>query len=212
MASELAVFEERERIAKQVYERVVLRLSALAMTLDGLRSRTKDPHVARKIIGLAADIDTILAEAQQSLADEYRQRRRADRGESASSVRGRLRRIVHETADVLGFTPRVRFEGPIDTAVPPAIATDLLAVLREALTNIAKHAGATTATVDVEVSDGAVTARIRDNGRGLGDTTRRSGLANMRHRARRHNGTFHIGSPDTGSGTIITWSAPLPAG
>lgn len=211
MASELAVFEERERIAQQVYERVVLRLSGIAMDLDGLRSRTRDPHVASRAADLAADIDTILTEAQQSLAEDYRQRRRAVPAGSATSVRGRLRQIVHDTADVLGFTPRVRFEGPIDTAVPSAVATDLSAVLREALTNIAKHAGATTATVDVEIGDGVATARIRDNGRGLGAPTRRSGLANMRHRATRHNGIFDISNPTTGTGTVLTWTVPLPA-
>lgn len=210
MAAELAVFEERERIARQVYERVVLRLSALAMALDGLRSRARDPHVAGKAAELADDIDTILTETQQSLADEYRQRRHAVRGESASSVRARLRRIVHDTANVLGFTPRVRFEGPIDSDVPPTIAADLFAVLREALTNTAKHADATMASVDVEVSDGVITARIRDDGRGIGETTRRSGLANMRHRAHRHDGTLDISKPATGGGTSICWSVPLP--
>jgi signal transduction histidine kinase len=101
--------------------------------------------------------------------------------------------------------------GLLDTLVPQDLAEHLLAVLREALSNAARHAHATTVEVAAEVSDTLVRLRVTDNGRGISpDATRRSGLANLRARAEELGGSFVLG-PHHPAGTVVEWSAPLPA-
>jgi signal transduction histidine kinase len=80
-------------------------------------------------------------------------------------------------------------------------------VLREALTNVARHAGAGTAEVSVTTTAGGLTLEVSDDGRGIGDVTRSSGLANMRRRAENHGGTFRT-TPGDPSGTRLSWSVP----
>ena len=98
----------------------------------------------------------------------------------------------------------MRFSGLIDT-LPDALTDDLLAVLREALTNTARHAHATSVEVDLTATADRITLDVRDDGSGIGDTTRRSGLANLRHRAERHGGALTV---DSGAGTRLVWTVP----
>ena len=108
----------------------------------------------------------------------------------------------------LGFEPVVRFDGPVDTAVDDDLANELFAVIREALSNVAKHAGASAVQAWVEVRDGMLLARIVDNGAGAPATsTAGRGLDNMGSRANRLGGTFSITFAD--SGTELLWSASL---
>jgi signal transduction histidine kinase len=87
-----------------------------------------------------------------------------------------------------------------------ALAHDILAVTREALSNCARHARATAATVSPAMEDELITLDITDNGRGLGTPARSSGLASMRRRAENHGGTMQITAP-VGGGTQLTWTA-----
>jgi signal transduction histidine kinase len=123
-------------------------------------------------------------------------------------VRGRLLDVVGEVAPAIGFEPAVRFAGLVEDAVSPDLADDLVAVLREALTNIARHAHARTAEVGLKIAAEGVALEVRDNGVGFGETVRDSGLANMRHRAERHGGTLTV-SDVTPSGARLCWSVPL---
>jgi signal transduction histidine kinase len=120
--------------------------------------------------------------------------------------------VVADVTPALGFDPAVRFAGLIDT-LPDAASHDLLAVLREALTNTARHAQATAVEVAIIATARRLTVEVRDDGVGIGDTGRRSGLAHLQHRAERHGGTLDLGPPETGSGdpagTRLTWSIPL---
>jgi signal transduction histidine kinase len=125
----------------------------------------------------------------------------------SGGLRARLLDVVDDVAPALGFDPAVRFSGLVDT-LPDTIADDLLAVLREALTNTARHAHATSANVDLSVTSDRVTLEVRDDGTGIGDTTRRSGLANLHRRADHHHGTLTIRSADA-SGTHLIWNVPL---
>ena len=104
----------------------------------------------------------------------------------------------------------IRFDGPIDTALDDSLADELFAVLREALTNIAKHAHATTAEVSIEVHHSTLTARVTDNGIGYHprDSGAGRGIDNLHTRANKHHGAFHITTLDTG-GTLLTWHIPL---
>lgn len=116
--------------------------------------------------------------------------------------------LARESAGPLGFAPRVVFEGPIDTTVDPKTAEELLSTLREALSNVARHAGAS--QVDIEVSAGDdLVLRVRDDGRGFEATsvTPGYGLRNMGDRARALDGQLDIGPAPKG-GTLVEWKVP----
>ncbi len=110
---------------------------------------------------------------------------------------------------MLGWAPAVRFDGLVDTRVPPEIAEHLLAVLRESLTNVARHARAAHAMASVKVGEDHVTLTVSDDGIGMPAGGRRSGLLNLADRATALGGRFTTRARD-GGGTEIVWWVPLP--
>jgi signal transduction histidine kinase len=114
--------------------------------------------------------------------------------------------IVEEHVPQLGFTAGVSFTGLPGPGPDEALAHDILAVTREALSNCARHAHATAVTIALARQDGLITLDIADNGRGLGTPARSSGLASMRRRAEDNGGTLQITAP-VGGGTQLTWTA-----
>jgi signal transduction histidine kinase len=137
-------------------------------------------------------------------------------------VRTRLLAVAADVSPLLGFDPELRFSGPIDAVVPDTVEHDLVAVLREALTNTARHAQATRVEVEVLATATALTMTVADDGVGIGESSRRSGLVNLRERAERHGGTFHFAPEPAGAtsagatsagetkkGTHLIWSIPL---
>ena len=115
--------------------------------------------------------------------------------------------VVDEMTAALGFAPSLRLVGPLDEAVPPAAGEHLLSALREALSNAARHAGAGRVDVTVEVGDELI-LKVRDDGAGMGQSTRRSGLANMAERAADLGGKLVVG-PAEGRGTRLDWRVPV---
>ena len=111
-------------------------------------------------------------------------------------------------AEALGFEPEVTFKGPVDTVVPVSLADQLLPTLREALSNVARHAGASAVTVTVAVDGEDVVLAVADNGKGLPQNGRRSGLANMEQRAEVLGGTF-TATNGLGGGAELVWRVPL---
>jgi signal transduction histidine kinase len=121
-------------------------------------------------------------------------------------LHARLLAIIEEHAPQLGFTATIRFAGPLD---PDAdLAHDILAVTREALSNSARHAHASTVSITLAQQDGLIILDIIDNGRGVGTPTRSSGLTSMRRRAESNGGTCQLTTPG-GGGTHLTWTARL---
>jgi signal transduction histidine kinase len=117
--------------------------------------------------------------------------------------------VCQDCAAALGFTPAVRFTGPVDFEVSDSAAEHALAVAREALSNVARHAEASMADVDVETADGHLTVRVTDNGVGMpAEAGRRSGLGNLADRAEELGGEFSVGAGRDG-GTVLTWRVPL---
>ena len=108
----------------------------------------------------------------------------------------------------MGLTARLDFSGPLDLGVPPVLAEDVVAVVREALSNIARHAGASSAEVMVDLTDGVLTIEVTDDGVGIRNTGRSSGLANIRRRAERHGGALELSVP-SGGGTHLRWTAQV---
>jgi len=127
-------------------------------------------------------------------------------------LRSKVIVVAREAARVLGFEPLVAFTGPVDTTVAGDVAGDLVATLREALSNAAHHAQANHLEIDVAVSPRAVTLRVSDDGVGFdpahAGTAGGHGLRNMRVRAERRRGTLDVG-PGPRSGTVLEWRVPL---
>ena len=130
------------------------------------------------------------------------------RSPAASDVRTQIRDLLAEARQTLGFRPQLTPDGPVGSALPEPVAAGLLAVLREALSNVARHAHATTVRVGVALADGRLTVTVVDDGQGIEQTDRRSGLDNMHRRAEELGGGFAIG-PTSPHGTTVTWSVPV---
>jgi two-component system, NarL family, sensor histidine kinase DevS len=203
-AQRLALFEVRDRIARDLHDQVIQRLFATGMSLQGTMALIQDPEVAHRVENAIDALDETIRDIRSAIFSLQSR-------EEAQPVRLRTRilGVVEEMTDSLGFAPALRLAGPLDSRVPGPIAGQLLAALREALANVAKHAQAS--RVDVAVEAGPELAlTVRDNGVGLGETSRRSGLANLTERAAEAGGAMRVAAA-TGGGTELEWRVPLPA-
>jgi two-component system, NarL family, sensor histidine kinase DevS len=195
----LAQAEDHDRIAGDLHDHVIQELFALGMRMQGHAARA-DPATARQVNSYADTLDEIIKKIRTSIFG-LRHPRAAPAGLPA-----RVMEIIDEHTAQLGFTAGIRFAGPLDPGPDEALAHDILAVTREALSNCARHAHATAMTIALGLQGGLITLDITDNGRGLGTPARSSGLSSMRRRAERNGGTFELTTPATG-GTHLAWTA-----
>ena len=201
---QLAVVADRERIARDLHDHVIQRLFAVGMGLQAAANAIGDVRARERIAESVEELDATIREVRSAIFSlELRASTRVD-----TSTRSRILDVTSHAAKSLGFQPRLQFEGPLDTKVPEALVPDLLAVVREALSNTARHAEATNVEVRVEAHD-ALVVTVSDNGKGIGDTTRSSGLANLRARAASHSGSMEV-SANEPRGTRLVWRVPLP--
>ncbi|WP_432995468.1 GAF domain-containing protein [Dactylosporangium sp. CA-233914] len=198
----LAVVGDRERIARDLHDVVIQRLFAAGMQLQGAAYRSTQEDVRGRISRVTDDLDTTIRDIRGAIFEL--------RGAGQHSLRKEIRDLVEEATESLGFRPTLRIDGPVDTAVPDAPRTALLAVLRESLSNVAKHARAASVRVTIAVGGGSLDLLVEDDGRGLPDEPASSGhgLPNMRARAKDLGGDC-TATPAPGRGTRITWSVPL---
>jgi len=124
------------------------------------------------------------------------------------TLRADIFALTDEMTPTLGFAPTLRLGGGLDARLAPALADNALAVLREALSNVARHAHATKADVSVDADEGHLTITVSDNGHGFHPGNRRSGLANMTQRARDLHGDLTV-SPGSHGGTVLAWRVPV---
>jgi signal transduction histidine kinase len=196
-----AMLDERDRIAADLHDQVIQRLFAAGLSLQSVAMSLGTGREKDRILDTVADLDATIGQLRTTIFELHEVPRSGSGG-----LRARLLDVASHTAKALGFDPAVRFEGPVDT-VPSDVGEDLVAVLREELANVARHAGATAAAVDLVVRPGELRLTVRDDGVGVGSTVRRSGLANMQHRAERHGGSVDVAPRDTG-GTTVRWTVP----
>ena len=202
----LALVHDRERIARDLHDTVIQRLFATGLSLQGTVRLVRDgADVMERIEQAVEDLDVTIKHIRSAIFGL------STTAASGGGVRGRVRSLLQESAAVLGFEPRVVFDGPVDTMVPEAVTADLLATIGEALTNVARHAGATRVDVSLTVED-EVVLTVADDGVGppAPDTPGGRGLGNMAVRAERHGGTLQLDAGRTG-GTILIWRAPTQA-
>jgi two-component system sensor histidine kinase DevS len=199
----LQLLEDRERIARDLHDLVIQRLFAAGMALQATVSRLDDPDATARVNRVVDDLDDTISQLRTVIFGLQ------DRREEGSSVRSSVLQIVAEERAALGFEPRIRFDGPVDS-IGDAIAEHLLAVLREGLSNVARHAHATAVDVHLAADANALTLRITDNGVGVPDVPGAgNGLRNAAERAAALGGTFRV-APATTGGTVFEWRvAPL---
>jgi signal transduction histidine kinase len=199
----LSVIDDRDRIARDLHDRVIQRVFAVGMSLQGAARLPERDQIVERVNKAVDDLDTTVTEIRTAIFEL---------GESP--LPGGLRRsaveLTKEMASSLGMRPEIIVEGPIDNAVPQHIADHLLAVLREALTNVGKHAQATRCTVTIVVADD-VSLEVSDNGNGIRLPLAEGaglGLVNLRSRAEKVGGDFEVQVNEEG-GTRVVWRAPV---
>jgi signal transduction histidine kinase len=197
-----AVYEERDRIARDLHDLVIQRLFAIGLGIQTLNKQLAEPE---QLDGFVAEIDQTIRDIRNSI---FFLQQRAN---TAPSLRGEILRAISDAGALLGYEPTVRLEGPLDSVVPPDVHLDLIATLREALSNVVRHAMAQRVwvTVSIDKTMNRLEMLVKDDGIGLaGGATRRSGLANLARRAYQHRGRCRVYSPVEG-GTRVFWAVPL---
>ena len=196
---QLALVSDRERIARDLHDVVIQRLFATGLRLQGI-AMTADRDGAERIEGAVDEIDATIKSIRGTIF-ELQQR-------DTGSLRSEVRALARDYERLLGYAPEVTTAGPVDTIVPDQVRDHLLPVLREALSNAARHAEASRVVVDLRADARAVTLRVSDDGRGLTEERRESGLRNVRMRAAELGGELTL-EPSEPRGTTLTWRVPL---
>ncbi|MEU2734800.1 GAF domain-containing sensor histidine kinase [Streptomyces sp. NPDC007095] len=204
-AEQIAVLQDRDRIARDLHDLAIQRLFATGMTLQSAGRFIEHPEASERVLRAVDDLDETIKIIRSTIFGL-----RVHDGAGGSGLRARVVGAVGEAAPLLGFAPSVRLEGLIDTAVPREIADHIVAVLSEALANIARHAQADRAQVALTTDGNEVLLTVSDNGVGIPPDGHRSGLRNMAERAEQLGGRLKVSSPD-GRGALLAWRVPLPA-
>jgi len=197
---ELAVISDRERIARDLHDSVIQRLFATGLQLQATAMIVPEPEVLSRIEQAVTDLDLTIRDIRGTIFELQHR--------PGGSLRSEVRALVREYEPVLGFTPEVRTTGPVDHAVPTPVREHLMSVLREAVTNIARHARARRAAVEVQAVGSELLLVVSDDGEGMPDDTVHSGLRNARERAEDLGGSLELG-PDGPRGTRFVWRVPL---
>lgn len=201
----LSLYADRDRIGRDLHDLAIQRLFATSMSLQGAYKITQKPAVAKRIAQAISDLDDTVKVIRSTIFALHSHEIGED---DAPSVRAQVIESCERVAEQLGFSPSVRFSGPVDTLVPEEVSEQLTAVLREALSNAARHARASKVDVEVSVDGTHVTLTVIDDGVGIPPGGRRSGLANLEERAQQFGGRFSA-DPGASGGTVLAWSAPI---
>ncbi|MCC3766174.1 GAF domain-containing protein [Streptomyces sp. UNOC14_S4] len=202
-AEQLALLEDRDRIARDLHDLAIQRLFATGMTLQSADRFIAHAEASERVRRAVDDLDETIKIIRSAIFGL--------RSRDTVPQHGLRTRVVQKTGEagrVLGFAPSLRMEGLLDTQVPRAVAEDATAVLEEALANVARHAHATFVDVSVVNTGEQLVLTVADNGVGISGTGRRSGLRNLAERAEQHGGALGLTTPERG-GTVLTWRVPL---
>jgi signal transduction histidine kinase len=202
----LAVFEDRDRIGRDLHDLVIQRLFAVGLSLENTGRLVEGSDAGPRIAAAVDEIDSTIKDIRRAIFA-------LSVPPDSLDLRAELAGVLSAAAPSLGFSPSLHLEGPIDTRVPLTVRPHLLAVLTEALSNAGRHAGASEVAVRVDVDTGPtdeVVLTVSDNGRGfdLDDLPRRSGLRHMGERAASLGGSCEVESTP-GSGTAVRWRVPV---
>jgi signal transduction histidine kinase len=194
----MTLLEERQRIAANLHDRVIQRLFAAG--LDLAAAQRGRPDADERITRAAAAVDESIRELRGAI---HSLRELMVPRQLPASIEESIGRVAQQ----LGFVPTVTYTGSLD-AVPEPVVKDLVAVVDEALGNVARHAGASSVVVVLACSSDQVVAQVVDDGEWPGHTTGPAGVADMRVRAERHGGSLSLRA-NSPRGTVVEWLVPL---
>jgi nitrate/nitrite-specific signal transduction histidine kinase len=201
---EFALVEDRERIARDLHDTVIQRLFATGLSLQGTARlvRSDADAAVTRIESAMDDLDLTVKHIRSAIFGLESSR------VAGGGLRDRVLALGREATGALGFEPQLFFDGPVDSGVGEDLAGELLATLREALSNVARHARATLVEVELVVTD-EVVLRVIDDGIGppAPDVPRGHGLRNMQARAARHGGRVELHAGPR-AGTVVVWQVP----
>lgn len=199
----LRIVEDRERIARDLHDVVIQKLFAAGMSVQSVAARSADPEHSQRLNRVVDDLDETIREIRSVIFSLQLEMR------DESGLRAKLLNVLDDERAALGFEPRIRFDGPVD-ASSTDVAEAVLAVVREALSNVARHARASNAEVVVEHRDGFMTVRVVDNGIGVPETpSAGNGIGNLTRRAEKLGGECVLTAQLSG-GTVLDWRVPDP--
>jgi signal transduction histidine kinase len=202
LARQLDVYEDRDRIARDLHDLIIQRVFAAGLALQSVLPRIGDADARRRVQGVVRQLDDTVRDIRTTIFDLHT----PEAADGGDSLRRRLLDVITESAgDVL--LPTVRMSGAVDSLISGELAADVEAVAREAVTNAARHSGGAHVTVTLDVAD-EVVLEVVDDGRGIDPEIARSGLRNVEERARRHQGAVAVTALPEG-GTRLRWCVPL---
>ena len=207
-AERLKLYEDRDRIARDLHDLVIQRLYATGMSLEGTLPLVTRPEVASRITNAVDAMDETIKDIRATI---FQLQSRNDAGQP--DLRADIVVLVEEMTSMLGFAPSLRLGPGLGAELNQDTAEQALAALREALSNAARHSGASQIDVMVDIDpDGILAVQVADNGIGLPSEGRRSGLSNLASRADKLGGELKLGPADPGAarpGTRLEWRVPL---
>ncbi len=196
----LAITEDRERIARDLHDTVIQRLFAAGMTLQGAAARVTDAEARVRVEKAVDELDATIKEIRTAI---FALQAPPDGG---PGLRGELVRLTNELRPALGFSPRMQFDGAVE-GIHPTVAENMVPALREALSNVARHANASSVRVIIDVHDD-VCLTVVDDGVGIPDSVvGGNGLANLTARAEKLGGSCAARRGDAG-GSVFEWRVP----
>ncbi len=198
----LVVLEDRERIARDLHDVVIQRLFAAGLGLQSMSRLVGRDDLRQRLDQTVTDLDTTIRDIRTAIFEL--------RAPAAASLHSELIDTVEAAANALGFRPTLRVSGLIDRGVPEALRPEIVAVVREALSNVVRHAHAHAVEVAVDVSTDTFDLRVADDGVGIVPGKPGNGLGNLRARAEERSGTFSV-APVEPHGTMLTWRVPILA-
>ncbi|MFB7368864.1 GAF domain-containing protein [Streptomyces sp. NPDC056222] len=205
-AEQVSLLEDRDRIARDLHDMAIQRLFATGMTLQSARRFVEHPQAVDRLTRAIDDLDSTIKIIRSAI---FGLREHETPG-TEPKLRNRIVKAVDSAASTLGFAPALRMEGLLDTDVPAEEADAVVAVIGEALTNVARHARARRAEVSVAAEDGVISVTVSDDGVGIPPGGARSGLRNLTERAERLGGDLSVfARPEPTGGTVLEWRVPL---
>ncbi|WP_192583130.1 sensor histidine kinase [Streptomyces albicerus] len=205
-AEQIALLQDRDRIARDLHDLAIQRLFAAGMTLQSTQRFVEHPEAMERLSRTVDDLDDTIKIIRSTI---FGLRTHGGGTREDSGLRGRVSEAVKTSGAALGFSPALRIEGLVDTDVSGDIADHAVAVLGEALSNAARHSGAQSVDVRLQCAGGELTLTVTDDGCGVPGGVVRSGLKNMEERAVVLGGALTIGERPEGGGTRLEWRVPV---
>lgn len=197
----LELVEDRNRIARDLHDHVIQRLFGSGLSLQALAP--KAPDAVR--VAITQQVDAIDAAISEIRTVVFALTSSAT---TTPTLRHRVLDVVAATSG-LASAPRLTFVGPVDLLVDGSLSDDVIAVVREGISNVVRHADAHTVDVAITVDEDAIDIAIDDDGNGLPAGARRSsGTKNLATRAAQRGGMMELSSRE-GGGTRLHWTSPL---